>query len=159
MNSQQLSTIRNNPLVWLFWHCLVASLLLFFCPPNSTRSPILLSVFQLLMTVTSVSWAPCAFCGLQAFSLIRFLHLWTIDAGWLGWVCFTRSVLNLCTICMVSSPLHLMEATVVAYRYELDVLWFRTSQSARCFLHLFTFVHKMAHQILYISLVRWVASL
>ena len=60
------------------------------------------------------------------------------------------------------SPSHVelnTQATVVAYRYELDVLRFRTSQSARCFLHLFTFVHKMAHQILYIRLVRWVASL
>ena len=84
-------------------HFFVPIALLFFEIRDYT---VLLPGVQLL-TVTfgfqstrCILWPGCV--------LIRFLHLWTIDVGWLGCECYTRSIIILCTICMVSCPLLLI---------------------------------------------------
>ena len=92
----------------------------------------------------------------SGFVLIRFVHLWTIDIGWLSHVCCSRVYYYsihffYCELPSASHRVRHTRAAVMAHRWELDV---ELDADVTC---LFTFVHRIVYQMLSLSLVRWVA--
>ena len=64
---------------------------------------ILLTGVQLLTAIVGFLSAG-VFCG-AGFFLMKFLHLWTTDVGWLGCIYWTRSIISRCTVYVVSQGL------------------------------------------------------